>query len=237
MSRFLLPPQSQMSSHRRGRLVTASSGLALVATAHGTWALPPLGALWMPPGVRHRLSPSAAVPWRRLIIGPGMATQLSPEPYVFVVSPLLRQAILRLSILIGEAPAEAPRRRLLAVIMDEILAAEPAPWFLPRPRERRLAKVTRALVKDPADNRRLEAFSSLAGASPRTLARLFVAHTGLTFGAWRQRLRLLTAMTLLQEGMPVETVATKTGFAGPSAFIAAFKRSTGQSPGRYFRPV
>lgn len=211
--------------------------MALVATAHGTWALPPGHALWLPPGTAHEINPRRAPTLRRLTIAPGMASQLPPEPFVFAVSPLLREAILRYLILMGEAPAEARRRRLLAVIMDEIAAAEPAPWFLPLPRERRLRKITRALLKDPSDTRSLEAFSPLAGASPRSLARLFVAHTGLTFGAWRQRLRLLTAMTLLEKGTPVATVAAKTGFSSPSAFIAFFKRATGSLPGQYYRKV
>ncbi len=224
-----------MRGHRRGRLVYASSGMALVGTLRGTWALPPGHTLWLPPGTAHEINARRAPTLRRLTIAPGMATQLPPEPFVIAVSTLLREAILRFLILMGEAPAEARRRRLLAVIMDEIAAAEPASWFLPLPRERRLLKVTRALLKDPSDTRSLEAFAPLAGASPRSLARLFVAHTGLTFGAWRQRLRLLTAMTLLQEGAPVTTVATKTGFSSPSAFIAAFKRQAGLPPGRYFR--
>ncbi len=235
MNLVLLPPQSQLSGHRKGQLVYASSGMALVATAQGTWAVPPLGALWIPPGVGHKIGARGALLMRRLIIAPGMATQLPPEPFVFAVSALLRAALLRYLILEGAAPTTAPRRRLMAVIMDEVERAEPAPWFLPRPRERRLAKITRALIKDPSDRRGLEAFAKTAGAGARSLARLFVATTGLTFGAWRQRLRLMTAMTMLQEGAPVATVAFETGFSSPSAFIAAFKRSTGLPPGRYFR--
>ena len=230
----LLPYESQLRSRRRGQLVDAAGGMALVATARGIWALPPLGALWMPPGVGHEIGLRGALLMRTLSIAPGLATQLPPEPFVFAVSPLLRAALLKYLILEGAAPTTAPRRRLMAVIMDEIAAAGPAPWFLPLPRERRLSKITRALIKDPADSRRLEGFAQLAGTGPRTLARLFVAHTGLTFGAWRQRLRLLTAMTLLEAGTPVAAVATRTGFSSPSAFIAAFKRQTGRPPGRYF---
>lgn len=219
-----------------GRLLYAAGGMALVGTPRGTWAVPPQQAVWVPPGVRHDVRPQGALLMRRLTIAPGMATQLPPEPFVIAVSALLREAILRYLILEGAAPTTAPRRRLMAVIMDEVERAEPAPWFLPLPRERRLSKITRALIKDPSDGRSLEAFAPLARTSPRSLARLFVAHTGMTFGAWRQRLRLITAMTMLQEGAPVATVATKTGFASPSAFIAFFKRSTGLPPGRYFRP-
>jgi AraC-like DNA-binding protein len=172
---------------------------------------------------------------RTLYLEPGMATQLPPEPFVFAVSPLLRAAILRYLILEGAAPTTAPRRRLMAVIMDEVEAAEPGPWFLPLPTDKRLRKITCALIDDPADNRKLNNFSKIAGASPRNLARLFVVHTGLTFGAWRERLRLLSAMTLLAAGMPVADVATKTGFSSPSAFIAMFKRQAGLAPGQFFR--
>jgi len=135
----------------------------------------------------------------------------------------------------GDDPGGPRKQRLLGVIMDEISAAAPAPWSLPLPRDKRLKKVTQALIKDPSDGRSLEEFSKTAGASPRSLARLFEAHTGMTFGAWRKRLRLLSAMTLLQEGAPVTSVAYETGYHSPGAFIAMFKRATGLPPGRYFR--
>ena len=228
-----------MKRRNEGQLVDVAAGFAGIATPLCSWTVPPGHALWLPPGTAHEIRrPKRAAP-RRFSIAPTVASQLPEAPFVFAISSLLREAIAKyLSLLDAgpdEAPSSAPRRRLQGVINDEIMAAKPAPWFLPLPREGRLAEVTRALLRDPADGRRLEEFSQTAGASPRSLARLFVAHTGLTFGTWRQRLRLLTAMTLLEDGVPVTTVAYKTGFASPSAFIAAFKRSTGSPPGQYFR--
>jgi AraC-like DNA-binding protein len=98
----------------------------------------------------------------------------------------------------------------------------------------RHARVTEALRAEPGDRRALAAWARAAGASPRTLARLFVRDTGLTFGAWRQRARLLRALVDLAGGAPVTTTAFDLGYDSPSAFIAAFKRELGVTPGRYF---
>ncbi len=56
----------------------------------------------------------------------------------------------------------------------------------------------------------------------------------MTFGRWRQQLRLLQAMQLLAAGRPVTAVALEVGYDSPSAFIAMFKRTLGTTPHRYF---
>ncbi|MCH7794592.1 MAG: helix-turn-helix transcriptional regulator, partial [Proteobacteria bacterium] len=86
-----------------------------------------------------------------------------------------------------------------------------------------------------ADARGLDAWARAAGASPRTLARLFAKETGLTFRAWRQRARLLHALVELAARKPVTSVAFEAGYDSPSAFIAAFKREFGTTPARYFQ--
>ena len=70
--------------------------------------------------------------------------------------------------------------------------------------------------------------------SARTLERIFQEETGMTFGRWRQQLRLLQAMRLLAAGRPVTAVALEVGYDSPSAFIAMFKRTLGTTPHRYF---
>jgi AraC-like DNA-binding protein len=56
----------------------------------------------------------------------------------------------------------------------------------------------------------------------------------MSFGAWRQQLRLLRALERLAAGEAVSTLALELGYASPSAFIAMFKRALGVPPGRYF---
>jgi transcriptional regulator GlxA family with amidase domain len=77
--------------------------------------------------------------------------------------------------------------------------------------------------------------AAAAGASRRTVERLFAAETGMSVGRWRTRLRLVEALRLLAAGEPVTAVAHRTGYATPSAFGAMFRAELGTSPARYFR--
>jgi AraC-like DNA-binding protein len=65
------------------------------------------------------------------------------------------------------------------------------------------------------------------------MTRLFVHDTGMSFDRWRIHVRLRAALPLLAEGQPVSRVARLVGYATPSAFLAAFRRTVGTSPSRY----
>ena len=56
----------------------------------------------------------------------------------------------------------------------------------------------------------------------------------MTFGRWRTQVRLRAALPLLAEGVPVAATARRVGYATPSAFVAVFRKVTGESPGAYF---
>ncbi|BBC74012.1 hypothetical protein AEB_P3144 [Altererythrobacter sp. B11] len=70
--------------------------------------------------------------------------------------------------------------------------------------------------------------------SERSLARLMVRETGLTFGRWRQQLHLVVALRELAGGSPVQTVSSSLGYESVNAFITMFKKATGSTPARYF---
>jgi len=73
-------------------------------------------------------------------------------------------------------------------------------------------------------------------ARARTLARAFRADTGLGFDRWRTLTRLQAALHELAAGTPVTNVARHVGYQTTSAFVAAFRRETGLTPGAYFYP-
>ena len=99
-------------------------------------------------------------------------------------------------------------------------------------RARRAAERMRA---EPGEALDLGAVARHAGASVRTLERLFRAETGLSLGAWRQRARLVHAIVLLADGASVTQAGFAVGYAGTSAFVAAFRRAAGVTPGKYAR--
>lgn len=221
-------------SHERAQLVFAAHGAMLVSTREGSWAVPPERAVWMPAGVAHEIRMAGPVAMRTLYVRADAAGRLPAEVRVLAVSALLRELILRACALPVRYDESGPAGRLMAVILDEIAALPTVALDLPLPRDPRLGRICRALSADPGATRTLAGWAGDAGASPRTLARLFVKETGLTFAGWRQQARLLAATAMLAAGQPITRIALDLGYDSPSAFTAMFKRVLGAPPSHYF---
>jgi AraC-like DNA-binding protein len=106
---------------------------------------------------------------------------------------------------------------------------------LPNPSDPRALRVARMLSENPSDQRTLAGLCKAAGTSKRTLERLFQEDIGMTFGKWRQQLRLMQAMRLLAEGAKVTHAALESGYSTPSAFISMFRKTLGTTPTSYFK--
>lgn len=219
--------------HYRAQLIFAAEGVVTVSTTDGTWVVPPEQAVWVPAGTLHQVESLGPFSLRSLYVHPAVCGGLPQDTRVLRVSPLLRELNGRLVALPTFYGPTSMAARLAAVIPDELRLLRPEPLYLPLPTSRRLRVVTDGLIADPADARPLAGWARQAGASERTLARLFVDKTGMTFGAWRQRLRLIRAVERLAEGAAVTDLALDLGYDSPSAFIAMFRRELGTTPGRY----
>jgi transcriptional regulator GlxA family with amidase domain len=101
---------------------------------------------------------------------------------------------------------------LAALVLDEIGRAPATPLALPLPRDARLRRVCLELIENPASEDDLDAWADRAGASRRTLTRGFRAETGLSFGDWRARARVIRALALAAEGRPPRVVAAAVGY-------------------------
>ncbi|MEU8249029.1 helix-turn-helix transcriptional regulator [Nonomuraea sp. NPDC048916] len=126
------------------------------------------------------------------------------------------------------------RGRLRAVLLDQLRHSPEQPFHLPTASDPRLAAVCAILHDDPADGRTLAQLGAAAGTSARTLARLCRGELGMSFPQWRTQLRLHHALLLLADGTAVTTVAHRCGWASASAFIDAFRRALGYTPGKAF---
>ncbi|MEJ2795032.1 helix-turn-helix transcriptional regulator [Iodobacter sp. LRB] len=221
-------------SHLRGQFFCVDSGLLHVRTEHGSWLLPPQRAGWIPPGLPHRVSVSGAHHGWSVFITPEASQCLPDRPCVIGISELMRALVLRAVTWSVQVQLNDEQARVIAVLLDEMRSAPHQPLHLPLPSDRRLLKVTQAILAKVSDERTLEEWATWAGLSPRTLSRLFRSETACSFSQWRQQARLSHALERLALGESVANVADALGYASPSHFIAMFKRNFGDSPAHYF---
>jgi AraC-like DNA-binding protein len=219
--------------HARGQLLGATHGLLSVDAGNSQWVVPATHAVWIPPDVSHGLlSHGPFAGWSVYVAGSACA-DLPGAPCILGASGLLREAVARAAGWSDDS-LDVAQSRLAGVILDEIRTLPHEALGLPMPRDARLLKIARALSERPADERRLEEWAEWAAIAPRTLTRRFMAETGFSFTAWRQRVRLLRALELLAAGKPVTAIALDLGYDNVSAFIALFKKFFGVTPGQYF---
>lgn len=233
------PDGARLDRHDHGwaQLAFCNSGVMQVLTDQAAWLSPPTRAIWLPAGVAHEIIMKGEVATRFLYVAPELTERLPPEVQVLEVVPLLRHLILHILKRRMLDPRRPEHARLAGLLIDLLAEARPQDLALPLPRDRRALSMAQRLRDAPADAAPLAELARGAGASLRTLQRLFPAETGLTLEAWRQKARLITAVAMLSGGAPVAVTAADCGYESPSAFISAFKRQFGVTPGRYRSPA
>jgi len=219
-------------SHEDHQLAWATSGVLTVRTQATAWVLPPTRALWIPAGARHETLAAGSATMRAVYVRPGSCPISWPDCTPVLASPLVAELIGYL----GSGSLDPARRAHAETLLVDLLAPVTMTTIEVRmPADPRARQVAAALREFPADSRTLAQWGRLVGASDRTLARAFVAGTGLGFGRWRALLRLQEALPALAAGQPVGNVARRVGYESASAFVAAFRRETGLTPAAYFR--
>lgn len=218
-------------THDLGMLVYSATGVLITVTAHGTLVAPANRLTWTPPGFEHAHRFYGQADVRVVNLPIALSTELSPEPAVYAVSPLLREVIFTLV----DRPETRPgaHLRLQAVLVDDLVRAPDRALHFPEASDDRLHTVTEFLRADPAQPATLAELGRAAGASERTLSRLFRDELGMSFQRWRTILRIHHALVYLGDGLSVTATATRCGWSNPTSFIDAFTELIGQTPGRY----
>jgi len=224
----------EQHAHQKHQLVYAVHGVMVVQTSAGHWVVPPTRAIWMPAGTVHWIRCVGAVRMRNLFVKPGISRALPKALQVVGISPLLRELIQAASAVDTPYEADSREGRLMRLILDELRTVPVLALHLPQPSDARLREICEHLEREPDDNTTLEAWAKRVEVAAKTIQRSFGRETGMTFGQWRQQLRLLRALELLATGEKVVDVALQLGYESPSAFATMFKRQFGQTPSQFF---
>ena len=221
-------------AHEWHQLIYVSAGLMSVATEAGTWVAPATWAIWVPAGMRHGIRFVVDSAFRTAYFRPDWTDDYSTACSVVCVSTLLRELILR-TIAIGKLDQRHPlEAAIAALIVSELQVSGARSLSLKQPTGEAMWRAATLITnRDP----RAATVASLAravGAGTRTFERQFFAETGMTPGRWRQHQAMLTGLESLAGGTAIKSVAAQSGYKTASAFIAAFRKLFGTTPGNYF---
>ncbi len=221
-----------MHSHARSQLSYSAAGVMSVITEAASFMLPPYRAIWIPANMMHEVFCRGPVSSYTLYIDPDL--DLQPQRCrVFEVSELVKALIFEVGHFAPGYDLEGREGRIARLLLEEIEHMPSTPGELVMPSDKRLLRVCRALLEDPADHRDIDDWAEIAGMGRRTFTRLFRQETGAGLAVWRQQVRLIAAISRLAQGQPITTVAFDVGYESPSAFTAMFHRVFGVPPSTY----
>jgi AraC-like DNA-binding protein len=178
---------------------------------------------------------SGLVAMRTLYLKPRLAKGLPRDCCVINVSALLKELILHACTVRTLKKSVKWQMHMVAFILHQLEAVQTIPLQLPHLSDPRLVRIADILMSDPRDSRTLAQLCKRTGAGRRSVERLFQQEIGMTFGKWRQQLRLMQGMRLLAEGAKVTHAALESGYGTPSAFTSMFRKALGITPSSYFR--
>lgn len=224
-------------AHPWGQLTYAIKGVLMVRTLQGTFLTPPQWAVWIPPGIEHEVITSVRTERRNFFIDPTRIAFSGEICRVIEVTPFMRELIRVVAALPVEYDEDGPDGRLAQVFLDQLVRLPEAGFSLPMPTTPTLLETCAALLRQPDDHRSVGDIARAIGMSERTLARVFQRETGMSFRDWRVRLKLMMSVESLEESRNVTRTAFDCGYDSLSAFIAAYKRQFGHTPGEFLKSL
>lgn len=219
--------------HNWGEFVYSFSGVIELVVGERQYLTPPHYGLWLPPRVVHGAATRSQACYCILDIVPRRCERLPVEVCTLAVGPIMKAILSDLMVRQVDYPRSEDDARLMQVLVDQMSLAPRQETYLPISQDRALAQVLEALRDQPGDNRPLEAWARVVHSTERTLSRRCQRDLGMSFAEWRQRLRLVRALSMLEDGVGVQTIAFELGYSTSSAFIAMFHRLMGSTPDEF----
>ncbi|WP_245857770.1 AraC family transcriptional regulator [Sphingomonas ginsenosidimutans] len=219
--------------HRKGQMILALHGAVTCTAADQLWIVPPNCGIWIPGGTVHsaRATPNARLSY--LFVEPG-AARLPDHCCALSVTPMIGAMIDRLTMEGASYRPDSHAARLARVLLDELAAMPHQRFNLPVSANPKISAIADALTSKPSDRATQAEWAKRVAMSERSLSRLLVRETGLTFGHWRQQMHLVIALRELAGGASVQAVAAELGYGSVNAFITMFQKALGTTPARFF---
>ena len=219
-------------THSWGEFVYSYNGVLQVLVERERYLVPPQYGLWLPPHLPHVGTNRRELWQSSLYISNELCGVLPSKPRALLVSPFMRAVLDHARERTGDFRSEK-HLRLLQILLDELAETPSAGTFLPASNDKVLGGILRYIEEHPEDDRPVAELAGKAGVTERTLARKCRRDLGIPLTEWRNRMRVVKAVTLVEKGKSIESIAKAFHYSSPSAFINMFKRITGITPAKY----
>ncbi len=195
--------------------------------------VPHNGMLFIPANTTHKSVAITTTQFLTLYLNPNMAVRYQNRAKSCLVSALMKALILLL--VEGDLSNynEQMKTQLLTVLRDQIILADNYEIPLLIPQDRRLLSIFTQLQKQPNLSLTLAQWAQKVGASERTLSRIIAKEFDQSFSLWRQNIRLVLSLQLLEKNSTIQDIALELGYKSDSAYIHAFKGLFMQTPSKY----
>jgi AraC-like DNA-binding protein len=234
-----MPADAAYPVHRHawGEFVYSFSGVMEVKVGDRQYLAPSQYGLWLPPNVQHQGLNRYEACHCSLYVSEPFSSLLPDTTCALMISPLVRGLLEHLRQHPARVPYSEEHARLLRVLVDQLASAECAGSYLPTSNDPLISQVLDIIEAEPGDTRSLAELASAVHTTERTLMRRCQRDLGMSLAEWRQRLRVVKAMPLLEAGGKVESIALDLGYGSSSAFIAMFRRLMHITPDEYRKSV
>lgn len=194
---------------------------------------PPNYGLWLPPQTAHT---SIALDEKEthyvcIRVHPSLCQHFAACTKILSIGPFLRNLVHE--ILAHQNKYSLEYQHLLQVLLDQLKIAPAYDNYLPQTNHVLLKPLLQHLSNPELFHQNLQQLLHPIPFSERHLLRLSQQELQLSLLEWRNRAKIIYAITQLRQGKTIKKLAYELGYQHSSSFIEFFKRYTDQTPAQF----
>ncbi|MEZ8717665.1 helix-turn-helix domain-containing protein [Vibrio splendidus] len=222
-----------MHQHTWHQVIFPLKGLLQTKTEHYQHLVPHTSALFVPAGIQHESIALSHTTFVGIYLNPAFGIKYEPQVRTITLTPFLNELLQEIRRQCEGLVSDEEVSRLLSVLHDQIMKDNIQTFQLLLPKDRRLKLIFEALTEAPTLDFSLKEWGDKVGASERTLSRLFSKEFNTSFQLWRQQIRLIYSLSLLDEEFSIQSIADQIGYQNDSSYIKAFKAYFNVTPQQF----
>ncbi|EGR0720651.1 AraC family transcriptional regulator [Vibrio alginolyticus] len=222
-----------LHQHTWHQIIFPIKGLLQTQTEHYQHLVPHTSALFVPAGVQHESIALSNTIFVGIYLNPEFGATYEPQVRTIALTSFLNELLQEIRRQCEGETSHEEVLHLLAVLHDQILKRNVQTFQLLLPQDRRLKLIFERLTDEPALSCSLKEWGEKIGASERTLSRLFAKEFNTSFLLWRQQIRLIYSLSLLDESLSIQAIADLVGYQNDSSYIKAFKAYFDMTPQQF----